>query len=72
VVAPGLEARADEVLGVSAPDIRRVLRPLARSLGDAPPSHVLAMARALLPTEVHEARQVAFESPDRWWRTPQR
>ncbi|NJD20193.1 MAG: DNA alkylation repair protein [Gemmatimonadetes bacterium] len=50
-----------EILGVSAPAIRSVLRPLARSLDGAPPRDVLALARALLATRVHEARQVAYE-----------
>ena len=50
-----------EILGVSAPDMRRVLRPLAHGLAGVPSSRVLAVARALLVTHVHEARQVAFE-----------
>jgi 3-methyladenine DNA glycosylase AlkD len=50
-----------EILGVSAPDMRRVLRPLARSLAAEVPDAVLAVARALLGTRIHEARQVAFE-----------
>lgn len=50
-----------EILGVSAPEMRRVLRPLARALRGAPPTEVLATARALLDTGVHEARQIAFE-----------
>ena len=50
-----------EILGVSAPAQRAVLRPLARTLRDAPAPEVLRVARALLDTGVHEARQVAFE-----------
>jgi 3-methyladenine DNA glycosylase AlkD len=50
-----------EILGVSAPAQRAILRPLARSLRDAPAREVLLVARALLATGVHEARQVAFE-----------
>jgi len=50
-----------ELLGVSAPDMRRLLRPLARMLRSAPPSDVLRTARALLDTGVHEARQIAYE-----------
>ena len=50
-----------EVLGVPASELRKVLRPLARSLRDKPAEDVLKLARALLRTRVHEARQVAFE-----------
>ncbi len=50
-----------EILGVSAPAQRAVLRPLARALRDEPAPEVLRVARALLDTGVHEARQVAFE-----------
>lgn len=50
-----------EILGVSVPAMRKVLRPLARSLAAASGDEVLAVARALLDTGVHEARQVAFE-----------
>ncbi len=50
-----------EILGVPAPAIRRVLRPLARTLLDAPAEQVLQVARGLVATNVHEARQVAWE-----------
>ena len=50
-----------EILGVPVPDQRKILRPLARGLRQAPPGRVLETARALLDTNVHEARQVAFE-----------
>ncbi|MDP2958158.1 MAG: DNA alkylation repair protein [Longimicrobiales bacterium] len=50
-----------EILGVSAPAQRAVLRPLARALRAAPAPEALRVARALLDTGVHEARQVAFE-----------
>lgn len=49
------------ILGVSAPNMRAVLRPLAREVRDEPAAVVLSLARALLDTRVHEARQVAFE-----------
>jgi 3-methyladenine DNA glycosylase AlkD len=50
-----------EILGVPAPGIRAVLRPLARSLRREPGAAVLVMARALVATDVHEARQMAWE-----------
>ena len=50
-----------EILGVPVPEIRKVLRPLARSLRGEPAGQVLDIARSLLGTRVHEARQVAFE-----------
>jgi 3-methyladenine DNA glycosylase AlkD len=50
-----------EILGVPAPAIRRVLRPLARTLRNEPVERVLAVARSLVATNVHEARQVAWE-----------
>ena len=50
-----------EILGAPVPEIRKVLRPLARSLRGRPAQHVLDVARSLLRTHVHEARQVAFE-----------
>lgn len=49
------------ILGVSAPDMRAVLRPLARQLRGEGPKRILAVARALCVTRVHEARQVAWE-----------
>lgn len=52
---------ATEILGVPVPEIRRTLRPLARSLRAEPTGRVLEVARSLLRTDVHEARQVAFE-----------
>jgi len=50
-----------EILGVPVPAQRRVLRPLARALSGSAPTQVLDVARSLLDTGVHEARQVAFE-----------
>jgi 3-methyladenine DNA glycosylase AlkD len=52
---------AMEILGVSAPRMRAVLRPLSRDLRDEPPAVVMAVAHALIDSGVHEARQVAFE-----------
>ena len=49
------------VLGVPVPAQRKVLRDVARALREEPPSRVLSFARELLATDVHEARQVAFE-----------
>ncbi len=50
-----------EILGVPAPSIRAVLRPVARELRAAAPGEVLSVARALVRTDVHEARQLAWE-----------
>jgi len=50
-----------EILGVPAPALRRVLRPLARTLRSEPPDRVLAFARSLIGSGLHEARQVAWE-----------
>lgn len=50
-----------EVLGVSVPALRAVLRPVARAMAHAPPEEVLALGRALAETGVHEARQLAYE-----------
>jgi len=50
-----------EILGVPAPSIRAILRPVARRLRQAPPDEVLSAARALVRTDVHEARQLAWE-----------
>jgi 3-methyladenine DNA glycosylase AlkD len=50
-----------EILGVSAPEMRAVLRPLARQLRNESPERLLKEARSLLDTGVHEARQVAYE-----------
>lgn len=50
-----------EILGVPAPEIRRIVRPLARELKQAAPARVLTEARRLVRTGVHEARQVAWE-----------
>lgn len=59
--AAGYTPTALEVYGVPAPAIRRVLRPLARSLRGEPPERVLAMARRLVDSDVLEARQLAWE-----------
>lgn len=50
-----------EILGVPAPGIRKVLRPIARRLRSAPVERVLEVACGLVATDVHEARQVAWE-----------
>lgn len=75
-VLTGLRSRADPerrdhsqgyfptsltILGVPAPGIREVLRPLARDLRGTPPRTVLTVARQLVGTGVHEARQLAWE-----------
>lgn len=52
---------AMEVLGVPVPALRTVVRRLQRELRQTPAEGVLAMARALLDQQVHEARQIAYE-----------
>ena len=54
-----------EVLGVSAPKMRTVLRQLLQDLKGEPPERVLELAWLLRSLETHEARQVAFELFDR-------
>jgi 3-methyladenine DNA glycosylase AlkD len=54
-----------EILGVSAPKMRSVLRQLAADLTAEPPGRVLDLTRALLARGTHEGRQVAFELLDR-------
>jgi len=50
-----------EVYGVPVPKMREVLRPLARALKKDEPAVVLAVARAIVDTGVHEGRQIAYE-----------
>jgi 3-methyladenine DNA glycosylase AlkD len=50
-----------EVYGVPVPKMREVLRPLARALKRDEPAVVLAVARAIVDTGVHEGRQIAYE-----------
>lgn len=50
-----------EVLGVPVPDIRHVLRPVADLVRAEPSANVLDLAHALCATNVHEARQLAWE-----------
>jgi 3-methyladenine DNA glycosylase AlkD len=59
--AAGYVPSALEILGVPVPAIRGVLRPMARRLVSAPPDDLLSVARALVETGVHEARQIAWE-----------
>jgi len=50
-----------EVLGVPVPPLRRVVRRLSRESKASTADDVMALARALLDTQIHEVRQVAFE-----------
>jgi 3-methyladenine DNA glycosylase AlkD len=59
--AAGYIPSALEVLGVPAPGLRAVLRPLARELRTEPLERVLAVAHELVDTGIHEARQIAYE-----------
>ena len=54
-----------EILGVSAPRMRMVLRQLLRDLKGRPPGDVLRMVGILRDQGTHEARQIAFEMLDR-------
>lgn len=50
-----------EVLGVPVTPLRKVVRRLTRQFEASPAEDVLDLVRALLDTEIHEVRQVAFE-----------
>ena len=52
---------AMENLGVAVPDLRRVVRRLARELKARPASDVLALVRGMLKQRTLEGRQVAYE-----------
>jgi 3-methyladenine DNA glycosylase AlkD len=54
-----------KALGVAVPAIRAIARGLRAELRKAPPSEVIALARALVATEIFEARAVAYELLDR-------
>jgi 3-methyladenine DNA glycosylase AlkD len=54
-----------EILGVSAPNMRTVLRELHGELKNRPPGKILEMVSLLIGTGTHEARQVAYELLDR-------
>ena len=56
---------AMEILGVSAPKMRTVLRRLLKDLEGHPPEEVQELAGLLREKGTHEARQVAFELFDR-------
>ena len=50
-----------EILGVSAPKIRKVLRALLKDLKGTPPQEVVELAWLIREGGTHEGRQVAFE-----------
>jgi len=52
---------AMRVLGVRAPALRRVVRAHRTELRDEPPEVAIALAQALVDSNVMEARQVAYE-----------
>jgi len=60
-VTSGYFPTAMEILGVSAPKMRTVLRQLLEDLKGKPPEHVMELARLVRGTGTHEGRQVAFE-----------
>ena len=60
-VTSGYFPTALEILGVSAPKIREVLREILGDLEGEPPERVLEAAWLLRELGTHEGRQVAFE-----------
>jgi 3-methyladenine DNA glycosylase AlkD len=64
-VTAGYFPTAMEILGVSAPEIRKVVGRLHRELKAEGPGVVLDAASFLRDLEVHECRQVAYELLDR-------
>jgi 3-methyladenine DNA glycosylase AlkD len=50
-----------EILGVSAPKMRKVLRALLKDLTDAAPRDVLELAWLIRDMDTHEGRHLAFE-----------
>jgi len=50
-----------EVIGVSVPDLRAVVREFARRLKGEPPEEVLRLADAIIDANTFEGRQVAYE-----------
>jgi len=57
----GHSASSMEVLGDTVPDLRNVVRDLARALRDADPATVIDVARRLARRGILETRQVAYE-----------
>jgi 3-methyladenine DNA glycosylase AlkD len=52
---------AQRVIGVTVPKLREVVRARARALRKAPAEDVVALARELAATGVHEARKLGYE-----------
>lgn len=50
-----------EILGVSAPNLRKVVRRLHQETREDEPDEILALAHGLRGTGLHECRQVAYE-----------
>ena len=64
-VTAGYFPTAMEILGVSAREMRTVLRTVVNDLQGEGPDRVLTMTRMLRSLGTHEGRQVAFELLDR-------
>jgi 3-methyladenine DNA glycosylase AlkD len=64
-VTTGYFPTAMEILGVSAPKMRKVLGGVARDLRGEDPARVLEMVVLLRSLGTHEGRQIAFELLDR-------
>ncbi len=64
-VTTGYFPTSMEILGVSAPKMRGVLRIVLQDLKGEDPGRVLQMARLLRSAGTHEGRQMAFELLDR-------
>jgi 3-methyladenine DNA glycosylase AlkD len=59
--AKGYYPSQEQVLGVKTPDIKLVTKALYQEVKGNPPADQLALAYALLDTQIFECRQVAYE-----------
>jgi 3-methyladenine DNA glycosylase AlkD len=48
-------------LGCTVPDVRRIAKAQARSIGGVPAAHVLAVAQALVDQRIHDSRLAGYE-----------
>jgi 3-methyladenine DNA glycosylase AlkD len=52
---------AMQVIGVKVPDLRPLSKEISRKVKKAPPEEVIALAKALVATDIFECRQIAYE-----------
>lgn len=64
-VTSGYFPTSMQILGVSAPKMRTVLKALLRKMKEEPPNRVVEMAWLLREQGTHEGRQIAFELIER-------